>query len=602
MKILLLLDHHGNRRLLMEALLPRYDVIEAASDDVLNDPYDLAIVDGVALDRLWERIQERKQSAQPAFLPFLFVSARHDVGMATRHLWKSIDELILSPIEKIELLARIEGLLTRRRLSLEFHHAMIQTSPVAILLLNHEGRVQQWNPAAEQLLGWSESEALEQPPPGALDTDQDVLRELVDCALRGELFTNVEVRRRKKDGSFIDIMVSAAPVRDAYGAVSHVVTLLSDITARKQAEESATRRLAELEAINRISTALRVAQTLDEMLPCFLDETLTICNAEAGAIWLYDNERNCLLESFSRGWFAEIADDSPNEGIAGYVFSSNDIYISPDFSIDDHTHESVRARIPAGQGGACIPIRALDAIIGVLFVAVKRPREIQPAEVRLLTSLAEIAGNAIQRMRLHEEVVRYAADLESAYDSTIEGWSRALDLRDKETEGHTLRVTEMTLRLARAAGMTEDQLIHVRRGVLLHDIGKMGVPDAILLKPDKLTEDEWKVMRQHPQLAYEMLASIDYLRPALDVPYCHHEKWDGSGYPRGLKGEQIPLAARLFAVVDVWDALRSDRPYRKAWSDDKVYEYIKSLAGTHFDPKAVELFFNVMREDTQSAD
>ncbi len=188
-------------------------------------------------------------------------------------------------------------------------------------------------------------------------------------------------------------------------------------------------------------------------------------------------------------------------------------------------------------------------------------------------------------------------DLLQAYDTTIEGWSHALDLRDKETEGHTQRVTEMALKLARAAGITETELVHVRRGALLHDIGKMGVPDHILLKPDKLTDEEWVAMRKHPTFAFELLSPIAYLRPALDIPHCHHEKWDGSGYPRGLKGEQIPLAARLFAIIDVWDALRSDRPYRQGWSKEKVIEHIKSLSGTHFDPKAVELFFNMMNEE-----
>jgi putative nucleotidyltransferase with HDIG domain len=178
---------------------------------------------------------------------------------------------------------------------------------------------------------------------------------------------------------------------------------------------------------------------------------------------------------------------------------------------------------------------------------------------------------------------------------------RALDLRDKETEGHTQRVTELTLKLARAAGMTEEELVHVRRGALLHDIGKMGVPDHILLKPGKLTDEEWVEMRKHPVFAYELLSPIAYLRPALDIPYCHHEKWDGTGYPRGLKGEQIPLAARLFAVADVWDALRSDRPYRQSWPKEKVIEHIKSLSGTHLDPKSVELFLSMMHEPEENA-
>jgi putative two-component system response regulator len=181
-----------------------------------------------------------------------------------------------------------------------------------------------------------------------------------------------------------------------------------------------------------------------------------------------------------------------------------------------------------------------------------------------------------------------------AYDETIEGWSRAMDLRDKETEGHSQRVTDLTIKLAQALGMPREELVHVRRGALLHDMGKLGIPDSILLKPGKLNEEEWEFMRQHPQLAHNMLHPIEYLRPALDIPYCHHEKWDGTGYPRGLKGEQIPLAARIFAVVDVWDALTSDRPYRLAWERGKVLEYIQEQSGKHFDPRVVKDFLEMI--------
>lgn len=184
--------------------------------------------------------------------------------------------------------------------------------------------------------------------------------------------------------------------------------------------------------------------------------------------------------------------------------------------------------------------------------------------------------------------------LRNAYDSTIEGWSYALDLKDEETKGHSKRVTELALHIAEKMGIEEDELDHVYRGALLHDIGKMGIPDSILLKPGKLTEEEWKIMRKHSVYAFEMLSSIDYLQPALDIPYCHHEKWDGSGYPRGLEGEQIPLSARIFAVVDVYDALTSARPYREAWTNKKALNYISENAGEHFDPEVVEVFLKEM--------
>jgi len=207
----------------------------------------------------------------------------------------------------------------------------------------------------------------------------------------------------------------------------------------------------------------------------------------------------------------------------------------------------------------------------------------------------------ITRLNRYQKLIQERAKLReantqllSAYEATIEGWSHALDLRDQETEGHSQRVTELTLKLAKILGMSDDEIMHIRRGALLHDMGKIGIPDSILHKPAALTDEEWVVMRKHPQFVYDMLYSVEYLRPALNIPYCHHEKWDGTGYPRGLKGEQIPLAARLFAVVDVWDALTSDRPYRPAWSQEDALIFIREQSGSHFDPQVVDLFFKVI--------
>jgi len=198
-----------------------------------------------------------------------------------------------------------------------------------------------------------------------------------------------------------------------------------------------------------------------------------------------------------------------------------------------------------------------------------------------------------ERQEAQKQINSLKQKLLQAYEATLQGWSQALDLRDKETKGHSERVTEMALQLARAMEVEEEELIHIRRGALLHDIGKLGIPDGILLKPGSLTKEEWSVMRQHPVYAYEWLTSIEYLQPALDIPYCHHERWDGTGYPRGLKGEEIPLSARIFSVVDIWDALLSDRPYRPRWSKEQVRDYIRSLAGSHLDPKVVDVFFKL---------
>ena len=241
----------------------------------------------------------------------------------------------------------------------------------------------------------------------------------------------------------------------------------------------------------------------------------------------------------------------------------------------------------------CVPLIAKNQIKGMLELFHRFPFQPDQNWMDFVETLAGHAAIAIDNASLFTDLQRANAELMLAYDTTLEGWSKALDLRDKETEGHTQRVTEMAEKLAHFMGVRGLELVHIRRGALLHDIGKMGVPDNILLKPGTLTDEEWEIMRMHPVHAYEMLSHIAYLRPALDIPYCHHEKWDGTGYPRGLKGGEIPLAARLFAVVDVYDALCSDRPYRKAWSEEKVREYIREQAGRHFDPKVVEAFLRM---------
>jgi HD-GYP domain-containing protein (c-di-GMP phosphodiesterase class II) len=186
--------------------------------------------------------------------------------------------------------------------------------------------------------------------------------------------------------------------------------------------------------------------------------------------------------------------------------------------------------------------------------------------------------------------------LEQSYEVTLDSWSRALDMRDKETEGPTQRVSELTLRIAQRMNFSKEELTHMRRGALLHDIGKLGVPDSILLKAGPLTDDEASFMRQHTQFAYDLIHPIEYLRPALDIPTTHHEKWDGSGYPRGLKGKQIPLSARIFAIADVYDALTSDRPYRAAWSHEKAIQYIREQSGSHFDPQIVSIFLQEIED------
>jgi putative nucleotidyltransferase with HDIG domain len=243
-----------------------------------------------------------------------------------------------------------------------------------------------------------------------------------------------------------------------------------------------------------------------------------------------------------------------------------------------------------------VPLVAKGNVVGVLEIYHRQIFKPDPEWMAFLETLAGQAAIAIDNVRLFEDLQASNMQLRQAYEATIEGWARILEMRGLETEGHSHRTVKLTIELARKLGIEEKELELVRWGALLHDIGKMGIPDSIMQKPDQLTESEWEIVRQHPEFAKKWLSSIVYLKDALDIPYCHHEKWDGTGYPRGLKGQQIPLAARIFAVIDVWDALHSDRPYRDAWPQEKVMAYIQEQAGVHFDPEIVDTFFYLLSE------
>ncbi|HEX7394835.1 MAG TPA: PAS domain S-box protein [Anaerolineaceae bacterium] len=243
-----------------------------------------------------------------------------------------------------------------------------------------------------------------------------------------------------------------------------------------------------------------------------------------------------------------------------------------------------------------LPLIFHGELKGVLEIFSRKLIPAEPEWMNFMGSLAQQVAIAVDNSQLFHGLQQANIELLQAYDATIAGWSQAMDLRDKETEGHTERVAYLTMEIARTLGLNEEKLVHVHRGALLHDIGKLGVPDRILHKPGALTDEEWVIMKKHPVFAYEMLSSIDYLHPALAIPYCHHEKWDGTGYPRGLKGQQIPLEARIFALVDVYDALTADRPYRAAWSQEKTLAYIQEQSGKHFDPKITAAFSVLLRK------
>ena len=376
-----------------------------------------------------------------------------------------------------------------------------------------------------------------------------------------------------------------------------------DVTEHKRAESDLERQLAVTQSLRAIDLAILGTTDLHLVLKTVLQETRARLEVQVASVLLFDPAAHNLMPAAAvGGMHAEHNRVRLGEGVAGKAaLERRTVAASPLPAPELPAYLKLDSLSGAQYALYASPLISRGNLLGVLVVVRDWPFNAAAQWLAILDTLAGQTALAVESILSFNDLQRSRVALVLAYDETIEGWSRALDLRDKETEGHSRRVTEMTLRLGRLAGMSEAELVHVKRGALLHDIGKMGIGDDILLKPDRLTPAEWEIMKEHPVYAHELLSPVAFLRPALDIPYCHHEKWDGSGYPRGLKEHQIPLAARLFAVVDVWDALRFDRPYREAWPADRVRDHILAQSGTHFDPEAVELFLKALEIEPATA-
>jgi len=323
--------------------------------------------------------------------------------------------------------------------------------------------------------------------------------------------------------------------------------------------------------------------------------------ADAARLILADPETGMLRTpaDYTHSPTRELPPFNPDRSITGQTFHNNQFTLVNDYpahplALPEWVEAGLKAII-------CAPVAAGKYRVGVLnLLSFNHQNNFDAHKLELAKMIALQAGMAIRNVQLYNSAQTAAEEIANAYDATIQGWALALELREKETAGHSHRVISLSYSLARALNFTPEQLLNLRRGALLHDIGKMGIPDSILLKPGPLTDEEWSIMRQHPLLAYRLLSHIAYLRPALDIPYCHHEHWDGSGYPRGLKGEEIPIAARIFAIIDVWDALTSDRPYRPAWTFEAVQNYLLQNAGKQFDPHLVPIFLDLVKQTEET--
>jgi len=421
-------------------------------------------------------------------------------------------------------------------------------------------------------------------------TEEKLLREGIKSILNIPLLVHGNLIGSLNLGSTEPYVFRQEHIHIAYELAGSLAVALQNARLFDETQQ----RFNHLLALRMIDRAITSSPELSLILDILLDQVLTQLKVNAASVLLYSEHAHTLDFAAKRGFHTDALRGTHltiGEGHAGRAaLEQRIIQIDNLAELYGEFHRSMLLNQEGFHTYFAVPLIAKGQVKGVLEIFHRSALHPDRDWMDLLDALATQTALAIDNARLFENLQSANNELIKAYDATIEGWSRALDLRDEETEGHSQRVTKMTLRLAREMGVRSEEMVNIQRGALLHDIGKMGIPDSILLKPAPLDNEEWKVMRQHPVFAYQLLSPIDYLRPALDIPYCHHEKWDGSGYPRGLKGEQIPLAARIFAVVDVWDALSSVRPYRDAWEKKRIIDYITSQAGLHFDPRVVEAF------------
>jgi HD-GYP domain-containing protein (c-di-GMP phosphodiesterase class II) len=375
-----------------------------------------------------------------------------------------------------------------------------------------------------------------------------------------------------------------------------------DISTHVNSQHEKGRLMGSLTTLREINTAITSSLEMETILDTILASVVSLLGVDASNVFLLDEHTQALRYAGGRGFRTDVILKSIpgiGEGCAGEAFNGRRvIYLK---RADRPESRFTRKALLFAEGFVSyigIPLVARDKVIGIIEIYNRSVFEPRDEWLEFLEVLAGQTAIALNNTLLIEELRDANINLSVAYDRTLEGWSRALELRDDEIEGHAQRVADMSLCLAAYLGLPGEDMRQIRRGALLHDIGKIGIPDRILLKPGPLSPAEWEIMKLHPKYAYDLLSPIEYLKPALDIPYCHHERWDGSGYPRGLSGEQIPLAARIFAVVDVWDALLSDRSYRPAWSEPAALSYIRAQAGVGFDPEVVRAFLKMIAAAT----
>ena len=475
---------------------------------------------------------------------------------------------------------------------------VFQSSPISIAITHlGDGRVVDVNAAWEKTTGYSRAEVVGRNPLEMNSfVDPGEWQRFIELLHQDNVPQNFEAQIRHKSGAICDLLMSVEIV-DLAGEPC-ILSTAQDITERKRAEERVKRQVEYLSTLREIDKVITSSFNLHISLDFILKQVASVLAVDAADILIYNPFDRSLEGTAGYGLRLPIQQRPRlrmGQGYAGKVALDQRRFLLHNINLAGGDFK--QSYLPANEGIVfyCgLPLIAKGQVKGVLEIFHRSP--LHPGEdwKNFLEMLASQAAIAIDSLELFENIQRLNLDLVLAYDTTLEGLGRALDYRQKESEGHTHRVTEMTLDLARALGMRDSDQVNIRRGALLHDIGMLSIPEEIIFKPEPLTEEEKAAVRQHTRFANTWLAQAAYLRSSLDIPTYHHEQWDGNGYPDQLKGENIPQAVRLFAIVHMWDVLQSDRPYRKAWPREKVVEYIWLQSGVLFDPIGVKAFFEMI--------
>lgn len=505
------------------------------------------------------------------------------------------ERIILAVIRDATIRKHAEEELRKEK---DFVERLIETAQAAVLLVDAQGRIMRLNKFLSDLSGYALEEVIHKDWVATFipHEDQFSVRALFTQAMNdiptlGSIYPIVT-----RDGRLCQIEWHDKTLRDKDNRVTGLLAIGLDVTERLKIENKNRQQFKRLTALRDIDTVITSSLNRSVTLSALLKHVQEELEVDAADILSFSASSQ-TMQTLAQIGFNNLRIDSMPFKVEGSTClqAINERRNQCIADVSKISARRVETFVREGFVASCItPLIVKGQIKGVLEIFQRRSYSPDSEWLEFLDTLAGQTAIALDNADLFEGLQRSNMELMRAYEATIEGWSRAMDLRDQYTEGHSTRVTDLTLRLAKAMHIPEDQLIHIQRGSLLHDIGKMAIPDQILLKPGQLTAEEWEIMRRHPDYALDFLSAIHFLRPALDIPYCHHEKWDGSGYPRGLKGNTIPLAARIFAVVDVWDALSSNRPYRQAWLPDKVSEHIRRESGKHFDSQVVETFLNLI--------